>query len=111
MTPSDLDRFRDLLSDLDRDIRIEIDQDSAADSSISPDNAIGRLTRMEAIQAQSISNAGKSRLGKRLLMIKSALEAIDNGSYGTCVTCGDSIPAGRLEIRPESRLCVKCASR
>ena len=111
MTPSDLDRFRDLLSDLDPDIRIEIDQDSAADSSISPDNAIGRLTRMEAIQAQSISNAGKSRLGKRLLMIKSALEAIDNGSYGTCVTCGDSIPAGRLEIRPESRLCVKCASR
>ena len=111
MTPSDLDRFRELLSDLDRDIRIELNQDSAADSSITPDNAIGRLTRMEAIQAQSISNAGKSRQGKRLLMIKRALEAIDNGSYGTCVSCGDTIPVGRLEIRPESRLCVKCASR
>ncbi len=111
MRPSELDRFRDLLSDLDRNIRVELDRDSAADSSISPDNAIGRLTRMEAIQAQSISNAGKSRLGKRLLMVKSALDAIEDGSYGTCVSCRDAIPAGRLEIRPESRLCVKCASR
>ena len=111
MTPSDLDRFRELLSDLDREIRVELDRESAADRGIAPDNAIGRLTRMEAIQAQSISNAGKSRQGKRLLMIKSALEAIDNGSYGTCVSCRDTIPAGRLEIRPESRLCVQCASR
>jgi len=111
MTKQEQESFRPVLVELQKSITAELDGTSAADSSITPDNAIGRLTRMEAIQAQSISQAGKARLKKRLGMIDRALRSIYEGTYGSCVSCGEDINAGRLEIRPESRLCVRCAGR
>jgi RNA polymerase-binding transcription factor DksA len=32
------------------------------------------------------------------------------GTYGRCEGCGQAIPDGRLEARPEARLCVGCAA-
>lgn len=110
MTPNEQRAFKPLLEELRASIEAQLAGGSGADDSIRPDNAIGRLTRMEAIQAQSISSAGKARLRKRLPQIERALKAIEEGTYGTCVSCGEDIPAGRLEIRPESRRCVACAS-
>lgn len=110
MTASELETFRQRLLSLQREITAEFEADSAADSSISPDNAIGRLTRMEAIQAQSISNAGKGRQKKRLDLIGRALVAIEEGDYGLCARCGQAIQTGRLEFRPESRVCMACAN-
>lgn len=34
---------------------------------------------------------------------------LDEGSYGTCDSCGESIPPGRLEVRPWSTRCVNCS--
>lgn len=42
--------------------------------------------------------------------IKAALVKIDSGSYGTCQNCGNAIAQGRLEILPESDLCLECAA-
>lgn len=42
--------------------------------------------------------------------IKTALAKIDNGSYGTCGSCGNDIGQNRLEIIPESDLCLECAA-
>ena len=38
-----------------------------------------------------------------------ALEKIEDGTYGTCDSCGQPIPAGRLRAVPQSVLCVECA--
>ena len=111
MTASELEIFKAKLVQLKGDIEASLKQVSAADSSISPDNAIGRLTRMEAIQAQSISEAGKGRQKKRLALVERALKAVEDGGYGLCAVCGEKIQAGRLEIRPESRVCMQCVSR
>lgn len=111
MSPSEQSAFKPVLEQLRSEIEKQLSGQSASDDSIKPDNAIGRLTRMEAIQAQSISAAGKARLKKRLPQIERALKAIDDGTYGTCSSCGNGIQSGRLEIRPESRLCVNCARR
>lgn len=46
----------------------------------------------------------------RVRDIDEALKRMDEGSYGVCVSCGNEIPAGRLEIRPLSVKCVDCAS-
>jgi DnaK suppressor protein len=40
-----------------------------------------------------------------------ALVKLDEGTYGTCDSCGSAIPAERLDARPWSVLCVACASR
>ncbi|PIQ63750.1 MAG: hypothetical protein COV99_01595 [Bacteroidetes bacterium CG12_big_fil_rev_8_21_14_0_65_60_17] len=104
-------RFRKILLSLHGSLSREVKEATSADSSITPDNAIGRLTRMEAIQSQAMSVAGKERMKKRIQAIERALTAIDDGTYGTCVRCGEPIPSGRLEVMPESRVCVPCAQR
>lgn len=40
--------------------------------------------------------------------IDAAFERIEEGSYGTCATCGAEIGADRLEFRPASIYCVSC---
>lgn len=111
MTPHDLAHFEQRLKELAAQIEAELSVADAAASSITPDNAIGRLTRMEAIQAQAMGQEGRRRQRGRLQRIQRALARLAKGEYGRCATCGDEIPRGRLEVMPESALCVRCAAR
>src|SRR3954465_1333401 len=40
---------------------------------------------------------------------REALSRVDNGTFGICESCGQSIAAARLEAIPYTRFCVKCA--
>lgn len=46
--------------------------------------------------------------GQVLAAIDSALKRIDEGTYGTCVSCGDQIRYERLEATPWVSLCIDC---
>lgn len=78
---------------------------------IPPDNAIGRLTRMDAIQAKSVAEAVLNEARIRQSKLESALSRIDNDEYGICVDCEEDIPLARLELVPEALKCVHCADR
>lgn len=43
-------------------------------------------------------------------MIETALERIENGTYGKCLECEGPIPKTRLNAIPHASHCVKCAS-
>jgi DnaK suppressor protein len=111
MSPDQLARFRDMLSALERDLVAELAGDIAANESVVVDNAIGRLTRMEAIQSQAMEQAVRRRQEQRLQRVRRALARIEEGRFGTCTRCGSDIPPGRLEVMPESGLCVGCSGR
>ena len=49
--------------------------------------------------------------GHMLVDIDAALKRIDDGTYGTCVSCGNEIPLGRLEAHPAASLCIDCKRR
>ncbi len=50
------------------------------------------------------------REGKqKLAQINSALERIENGEYGDCLRCGESIEPGRLQALPTAETCAQCA--
>jgi RNA polymerase-binding protein DksA len=38
--------------------------------------------------------------------VEHALERIEDGSYGTCETCGAPVSAARLEAMPATRYCI-----
>jgi len=40
--------------------------------------------------------------------IKSALERIDQGTFGVCEDCGQAIEDKRLEVRPVTSQCIEC---
>ena len=45
-----------------------------------------------------------------LAKIDAALEKIEKGTYGACVSCGEEIGVKRLQARPVAELCIDCKS-
>jgi DnaK suppressor protein len=76
---------------------------------VAPDNAIGRLSRMDAMSSRKISEAKLRDAKSRLVLLDHALAKIDQPDFGLCTSCGDPIPLARLQFMPESRFCVDCA--
>jgi DnaK suppressor protein len=76
---------------------------------IAPDNAIGRLSRMEAISSKSINEAALRSAKQTLSRLERVLKMTDSPHFGLCRTCEEPIPFGRLMIVPEADLCVACA--
>ena len=72
--------------------------------------AVGRLSRMDALQMQAMAKAQQVRRDGQAGRLRAALARIEDGSYGECLDCGEDIPERRLEIDPTIPLCVSCAS-
>ena len=72
---------------------------------------VGRLSRMDALQAQAMSQASGRRREMILRKISAALKRIDNDDYGRCQSCEELISRGRLESDPTAVLCIECATR
>jgi DnaK suppressor protein len=70
------------------------------------DTAIGRVSRIDAIQQQQLGAAGRAALEVRLSQVRRALALGDE--YGDCAHCGEPVGFRRLKIRPEASLCVTC---
>lgn len=71
--------------------------------------SVGRLSRMDAMQQQAMSQATEQNRKRDLMRIEAAERRIRDDEYGYCENCGDEIPDGRLEIDPMAELCVGCA--
>lgn len=69
----------------------------------------GRLSRMDALQAQAMAKAGSARAREMVQRIDAALRRIDEGEFGYCIDCGEAIPAGRLDADPAAARCIRCA--
>lgn len=76
---------------------------------VSPDNAIGRLSRMDAINNKSVTEAALRQSKEKLNKLKFAQTIVNKQGYGVCVKCGMDIPFGRLKLMPESNKCTNCA--
>lgn len=70
---------------------------------------VGRLSRMDALQAQAMSRETGRRRRQHLVEIDAALARIESGEYGDCFECGELIHPGRLAADPAVRLCISCA--
>jgi DnaK suppressor protein len=76
---------------------------------VSPDNAIGRITRMDAIQQKSIAEATLGKAEGDQTKLEAALSQVDHPEFGMCLRCHQPIPLGRILAVPETRICVSCA--
>jgi RNA polymerase-binding transcription factor DksA len=50
-------------------------------------------------------------LSETLSDVEHALAKVDDGTYGTCESCGQPISPARLEAKPAARFCINCASK
>jgi len=78
---------------------------------IAPDCAIGRVSRMDAINNKSIYDASMRNTRQRLDQLKQVLKLTVGKDFGICTQCRQSIPIERLKIRPEIRFCASCLKK
>lgn len=71
--------------------------------------AIGRLSRMDALQRQAMATAQGRRQDARRGRIVAALRRIEKGEFGYCAECGEDIAPARLELDPTVPTCIGCA--
>jgi DnaK suppressor protein len=50
----------------------------------------------------------RDRDRKLIGKIQQALARLDEGTFGTCTSCGKPISAARLRARPVTDLCIEC---
>ena len=78
---------------------------------ITPENAIGRVSRMDAINNKSVNEAALRSAIKKLTLLESAFQKINHKDFGLCVRCKNEIPIQRILLIPQSNRCVHCASK
>ncbi len=109
---------RSMLADFDTRIRsrlAELEQSSEAGKKAQEvvhldQQAVGRLSRMDALQNQAMAKAQQSNRNREMSRLKAALARIEDGEFGFCEDCGDEIPIGRLNLDYAASKCVSCAS-
>ena len=74
-----------------------------------PDCAIGRVSRMDAINNNSINKAALRQNEEKLNALRYMLSKINDKDFGLCERCKQEIPLQRLLYFPQSRFCVKCS--
>jgi len=109
MESGDLEKIElKIISEIEKTQK-DIDALSELIKPIPPDNAIGRLSRMEAINAKSINEATFGNARVKMGKLKWALSHIHEPEFGLCNECGETIPIGRILLMPETAFCVMCA--
>ena len=77
---------------------------------IEPENSIGRISRMDAINNKSVTEASLRQAEEKLRNLERVLSRLGTKDFGICIRCGKSIPEARILYRPESLSCVDCAN-
>jgi DnaK suppressor protein len=78
-------------------------------SPVSPDDAIGRVSRMDAINNKSVTEAALRQAKDKLGKLHHALQHLEDENFGKCRRCRQEIPVMRVVLMPESPYCVRCA--
>ena len=69
-------------------------------------SAVGRLSRMDSLQNQSLAQGLRERETVSLALIQEAIRRLDAGTYGVCTDCGAEVDFGRLSVFPEAATCA-----
>ena len=71
--------------------------------------AVGRLSRMDALQGQAMAQATQARRDATRKRIAAALARMETGAFGYCRECGEEIAEKRLALDPTVPTCISCA--
>jgi len=97
--------IKQLIKKLEAEI-ISLEESAAP---VAPENAIGRISRMDAINNKSVVEASLRNRRKKLGKLRVALSNVGKPGFGQCSNCGKNINPKRIMLMPESSKCIRCA--
>ena len=79
---------------------------------IPPENSIGRVSRMDAINNKSVLESVLRKTEKKLKeLLHAKKQSEENIDFGKCIICNNEINIKRLFIMPYVKKCISCAKR
>ena len=109
MTDTEIQEMKERLLKLKADLRAIEESGREAARPVQLDQAsVGRLSRMDAMQAQSMALAASQRREAQLARIAGALRRMESGDFGYCFVCGKDIGLDRLRFDPTTTRCIGC---
>lgn len=108
MTTEERENLKLIIEKQIRKTEIAITEYKDLTQPVAPDVAIGRISRMDAINNKSVMEASLREAENKLVRLKNALAKADQDSFGICIVCRKEIPIKRLMIMPDSLKCVAC---
>lgn len=103
--------FEKIIIDKIEELKIDIADLKDLTKAIEPDCAIGRVSRMDAINNKSVNEAALRKRVEKLKGLEYALQNLYSEGFGICNRCGNEIQKERILLMPESRFCVPCAKK
>lgn len=91
--------------------RLDIERLEELCQPIAPDNAIGRLTRLDAMNNRAVNEAALDAALTKISKLRSALARVDSNTFGRCRKCDLEIEYARLKLMPETDTCMVCARK
>ncbi len=103
----DIEYFKKRLIELKDELHTLLDLSQDASSTVVLDQtSVGRLSRMDALQAQAMAEETKRRRKLEIQKIDTALKRMEEGEFGYCIKTGEKIPVERLELDPAAATIV-----
>lgn len=103
--------YQQQLQRLEQELMEFLGLSSESSQAVELDQArMGRVSRGDAMQQQAMVSAAHERDQKRLVAVRKALKRVASDDFGFCLECGEEINPKRLEISPETELCLECQS-
>jgi DnaK suppressor protein len=109
LSPAEIDQLRAALEELIAELTHALAETAEAARPVALDQpAIGRVSRIDAIQQQKMTEANRASQQARLQLARAALHRLREEEYGDCMACGEAIGRERLFARPDSLYCLEC---
>ena len=105
----DKNKIKNIIEEKIKDLTLEIDELRQIAKPIEPENAIGRISRMDAINNKSINDRMLRNSLQKLKNLKTGLKRLENIDFGICIQCKREININRLLLIPDTLNCVKCS--
>jgi DnaK suppressor protein len=106
----DAERFRRALQLREQQLVEQCAAGKEAEKPVELDQSrVGRLSRMDALQARALSAETQRRRQAELSRVRAALRRVDLGTFGDCMECGEPISSNRLQLDPAAVFCITCA--
>lgn len=110
MTKEERDEVTALLESAISSTRQLIEEYKIDTRPIAPDDSIGRVSRMDAINNRSVVEAALRVQENKLSGLLRVQSNLNTDDFGLCAKCHQPIPIQRILLVPHNRFCVRCAS-
>jgi DnaK suppressor protein len=87
------------------------DAESATEIVTLDQTAVGRISRMDAMQQQSMAVSTRAKAETSLRKVIAALKRVETEDFGRCIDCDAVIEFNRLRIQAEAGYCLSCQSK